>query len=620
MSYVINNTHGNIVLTIADGTTDSTTGVTLIGRNFTGYGLLQNDNFIRLLENFADPLPPTQHGALNTLTGMLWYDNANNLLKVYDGANFNIVSGRISANAAPVAKNIGDQWWDTVNQQLSSWTGSSWSLVGPSYSALQGVTGTIPGTLIDNGSVTHYVGNTYVAGTLVSITSSDSTFTLQTPLANFPTTIAPGITLSNTETFNGTVTNSQTVGGINPVAFARVDQTSAFTKDISVAGNVVLGYANIHFTSNNNLVLHNHAYQGNVNFYVNSSAGNVQPLSLSGIDGLVRVKADPVDALGVATKEYVDNLSSSLNSEVTTTISLLTGDIEAVQNDYLANISAVITSTNANLLAVQTSINANVAAAVSQEASDVASINTNVNLINSNVATLANTVTTKAPITSPAFTGSPTAPSVPALTNYLNSISALEYSLSLNNPLTVTTGEYITQVDANTFTVLSNIRVVNSTIGSTILVQVVAGTINTTNTTLMFNGNTLLGSHVVTATPTGTTPAFLGLGDASNSIATTKYVDVTANVLYGDYNTKISNETTARDAAIAVAVAPLAPTNSPALTGTPTAPTPATGDSSTNIATTAFVNAEITAQKFVYTVSTNPPSGGNNGDFWFQIG
>ena len=620
MSYVINNTHGNIVLTIADGTTDSSTGVTLIGRNYTGYGLFQNDNFIKLLENFADPFPPTMHGALNTLPGMLWYDNENNVINVFDGTNFNVVSGRLAANAAPTAKNIGDQWWDTVNLQLNSWTGSTWQVVGPNFSALQGVTGTIAGTLKDVSGNTHLVANTYVAGNLVSITSKDSTFTTQYPLVNFPSTIVPGITVANTETFNGTVTNSQTVGGIDPVLFARVDQTPTFTKNINVVGNVTLGYANVHFTNNNNLVLHNYATQGNIDFYVNSASGNTKPLSISGVDGLIRVNADPVHPLGVATKEYVDVITDTINAEFVDQYNSIESDITALHQDYLANISAVITSTNANLIAVHTQIDANVTAAVVKEAADVVNLNSNIATIFANLATIASTLSTKAPLASPAFTGTPTAPSVPALTNYLNSISALQYSVALTAPVTVTAGDFLTQVNASTFIVLSNLKVVDSAISSTILVQLVAGTFDTNSTTLLYNGTTLQASHVVSATPTGTQPAFLGLGDSTNSIATTKYVDVTANVTYGDYTAKISNEATARQGAIATAIAPKANIASPAFTGIPTAPTPLTGDNSTAIATTAFVTSQINATKFVYTVSSDPPSGGNNGDFWFQTG
>jgi hypothetical protein len=46
---------------------------------------------------------------------------------------------------------------------------------------------------------------------------------------------------------------------------------------------------------------------------------------------------------------------------------------------------------------------------------------------------------------------------------------------------------------------------------------------------------------------------------------------------------------------LATAVAALAPTDSPAFTGTPTAPTPTAGDNDTSIATTAFVTAAVAA-------------------------
>lgn len=79
----------------------------------------------------------------------------------------------------------------------------------------------------------------------------------------------------------------------------------------------------------------------------------------------------------------------------------------------------------------------------------------------------------------------------------------------------------------------------------------------------------------------------------------------------------------------------LAPKNSPALTGTPTAPTPATADSTTTIATTAHVQAAAQAKvDAITTVHTNldgvltsgrtiyidndAPAGGANGDVWLE--
>ena len=68
----------------------------------------------------------------------------------------------------------------------------------------------------------------------------------------------------------------------------------------------------------------------------------------------------------------------------------------------------------------------------------------------------------------------------------------------------------------------------------------------------------------------------------------------------------------------------LAPKASPALTGTPTAPTPSTGTNTTRIATTAFVQTEIStiakwqgSAKFVSTADPDSTQG-SDGDFWFK--
>ena len=49
--YTINNTRGTILTTINDGVVDSTTTVSLPGRQYQNYGELVNENFIKLLEN-----------------------------------------------------------------------------------------------------------------------------------------------------------------------------------------------------------------------------------------------------------------------------------------------------------------------------------------------------------------------------------------------------------------------------------------------------------------------------------------------------------------------------------------------------------------------------------------
>lgn len=131
MSYIINLTQdGEVYTVIADGTTNTTSGLTLIGRNYPSYGEIQNENFIKLLENFADTEPPTASvSATLPINGTLWYDTSGNRLRVYDGTNWSTVSERIVSNTAPSTSTyslkVGDQWFNTVTQQLYAWVGGS---------------------------------------------------------------------------------------------------------------------------------------------------------------------------------------------------------------------------------------------------------------------------------------------------------------------------------------------------------------------------------------------------------------------------------------------------------------------------------------------------------------
>jgi len=82
MPYYVTKSDGSTI-TVLDGTKDTTsTSLTLFGRLVTNYGDQTNENFVRLLENFAYTNNPSF-----PITGQLWFDTANNLLKVYTTAN-----------------------------------------------------------------------------------------------------------------------------------------------------------------------------------------------------------------------------------------------------------------------------------------------------------------------------------------------------------------------------------------------------------------------------------------------------------------------------------------------------------------------------------------------------
>lgn len=80
MTYNINKSDGLPLVTIQDNTIDTTaTSLSLFGRNVLNYGQAVNQNFVNLLQNFANKTGPT-----NPLQGQLWYDTESQKMKVYD--------------------------------------------------------------------------------------------------------------------------------------------------------------------------------------------------------------------------------------------------------------------------------------------------------------------------------------------------------------------------------------------------------------------------------------------------------------------------------------------------------------------------------------------------------
>lgn len=82
MSYIINNSRGNIVAVIPDGSVNTSTSLTLIGQGVTSYGTDQNENLVYLLENFAKPTAPSA-----PVLGQLWYKSDEDALYAYGSAN-----------------------------------------------------------------------------------------------------------------------------------------------------------------------------------------------------------------------------------------------------------------------------------------------------------------------------------------------------------------------------------------------------------------------------------------------------------------------------------------------------------------------------------------------------
>jgi len=194
MPYTINFTDvtnkGSI--TVEDNDINNQTSLSLVGRNTTSYGVEFNQNFLKLLENFANASAPA-----NPVEGQLWYDTTpgSEQLKVYDGTQWIASGGLKKASTAPEASNslTGDLWVDTDNQQLYLYTGSGWTLVGPEYAG--GLSTGVSATVIQGQDNIDYTALLVEINQLpVAIIASD-TFTPKAQINGF-NQINPGVNLS----------------------------------------------------------------------------------------------------------------------------------------------------------------------------------------------------------------------------------------------------------------------------------------------------------------------------------------------------------------------------------------------------------------------------------------
>jgi len=167
MSYQLNKTDGTILTDLIDGQIDTnSTNLVLVGRNYTGYGEYFNENFIKLLENFSNTSAPS-----NPITGQLWWDSADQRLKVFDGIVWKSSGGPFVQDTRPQMV-AGDLWIDNENNQLHAYDGTDLILVGPLYTKNQGESGFTISSILDTQSRSRTVANLYVGGTLSAVVSN----------------------------------------------------------------------------------------------------------------------------------------------------------------------------------------------------------------------------------------------------------------------------------------------------------------------------------------------------------------------------------------------------------------------------------------------------------------
>ena len=293
MAYTINLTDGTIFATIADGTINTSSSMTLVGKNYAGYGEFLDENFIHLLENSSNTTAPSA-----PLTGQIWWDSGNGILNVYNGATWKRIGGATASATAPngATSETGDLWYDTTNAQLKVYTGTTWLLVGPAFTAGTGTTGAIVDTIVDNTAVSHVVIKFYVEDSVVAIMSKDAAFTPQSSISGF-TTVRPGMTMATTvggqtPLFQGTATDSQLLDGNPPANFlsAVSNDTTSGTLGVLNDSGLTVGVdqdAKLSVSGAGVVTLANQTSGQNLTFSVNVGGTPTTALTIYGANGTV---------------------------------------------------------------------------------------------------------------------------------------------------------------------------------------------------------------------------------------------------------------------------------------------------------------------------------------------
>lgn len=335
--YIINKTDGTIAATVNEGVVNTTdTDLVLVGKNYLVYGEIINENFVRLLENFANDTAPTK-----PIKGQLWYNTNTDKLLVYDEVSFKAINPVNVAAATPDSADIGDLWYDSTNQQLKFWNGGSWVVVAPLFKAGESKSGIFVETINDNTGAPKVITSLWNNNVRIVIFCNNQ-FTPGTAIAGF-TVIKKGINIYDEGVFNGTAENAQKLDNKAATEFYVLDTDSTATGNLTIENDdaLTLGSSNniLIGVDNDGAVIKSLVNNQDVYIKVKDGTGStLVPFIVNG-DGLVEIN----------TEMYVETFTA--NSTFTVDgLSYFTSDVDISANLAVDNISIVSTGDFQNII------------------------------------------------------------------------------------------------------------------------------------------------------------------------------------------------------------------------------------------------------------------------------
>ena len=125
MPYIVTNSDGTLTVTVSDNTVDTASySLALVGRSVSNYGQYFAQNTIRHLENFASATAPS-----TPITGQLWYDKTEKVIRAYDGVYWKRMGTVVGANNQKPTTQLaggGTSFFNTTNNKLEVHNGANW--------------------------------------------------------------------------------------------------------------------------------------------------------------------------------------------------------------------------------------------------------------------------------------------------------------------------------------------------------------------------------------------------------------------------------------------------------------------------------------------------------------
>lgn len=395
-NYIINKTNGAVLTTVTNGTVDNTTDLALIGKGYLGFGEKVNENFVKLLENFANSTPPDK-----PIAGQIWFDTVSSLVKYYDGASFKQTSAFYFNSVEPDNPVEGEFWFNTVTEKFFVYYNNQWKAIGEDTLTLTR-TGLVSDTVTDTVGVDHRIAYLLVNDRRIAYFSSDDAFIPQTAIQNF-SEIKKGVTLSSEPLtyLNGTASKALALRDevesqdLLASQFLRSDVATTAIGPLRVNTQVRIG-------ASNNLKLETDAashgiisnIQSNKNIVLTVTRNNITTsvLTVNGTSGKVGInKTDPsydLDVLGSG------GFSGNL---------VVSGILTSTTPIYGTNSTRVATTAFVQGEKLSPAFTGTPTAPTAA--------------VGTNTTQLATTAFVQSEKVSPAFTGIPTAPTAPVGTN-----------------------------------------------------------------------------------------------------------------------------------------------------------------------------------------------------------